>query len=206
MSSLVRTYALEPGGPPRLEIRHDPTSRRVGVALDGSELCPALDAAALSTEPTLVLPDGSILRLALSGDDGEVRVTRNGKPLPAPVAPERRVLQAARVIYFVAALFAVLSGAALATGSKYLEVQMQLGWGTLVGAGLFALLGFLTERRSQPALVLAIAIFTVQGLASAARAVGAPEGGPLWPVPLRIFLLLPMLRGLLALRTLARAR
>ncbi|MFZ5471839.1 MAG: hypothetical protein ACOZIN_20610 [Myxococcota bacterium] len=113
---------------------------------------------------------------------------------------ERQLRHAAYAIYAVAALDGVLALAALATRSAYLEQRLHLGWGTLVLAALLGLLGFLAERRSLFALALALGLTSLEALAFALRAVSA--GGPLWPVILRLFLLLYIAQGVGAVRSL----
>ncbi len=147
-----------------------------------------------------------MLRLAWGLEPGRadpLRVTRDGKLLPSPTDPQRRLTVATRYVHAVALGTLGLSALALITRNRYLEGQLHLGWGSF-GLGLaLLLLAWLASRRSLAALVLAMSLFAADGLVVAARSV-SEEGGPVWPVPLRLILLLPMARGLGAIRELRR--
>src|SRR5207248_2503874 len=105
-----------------------------------------------------------------------------------------------KVLYFIAALTAVLSLVAIATHSEYLAL-MRLGYLTLSFSAIYALCAFLTTRRVWLALAVGTALFALDGVAHAVRAVGSEQGAPLWPVILRLFLMLPLGRGLMTLRS-----
>src|SRR5437016_2427142 len=114
----TRRYALEEGGPPRLEVDFTPPAREVRVRLDGAQVAQVSDENALRAEPAFPLPDGSVLRLGQFDPprpDEPVKVTRNGLPLFPPASAERFIESAARALYFIAALTAVLSLLAIAT-------------------------------------------------------------------------------------------
>src|SRR5207249_10985009 len=133
------------------------------------------------------------------GADGPVSATRDGQPLFAPAGTPRLLEAAARILYFIAALTAVLSLAAIATRSDYLAL-MRLGYLTLALAGVYALCGFLTQRGVWPALAFGTALFAAEGLLHAVRAVGSDQGAPLWPVIIRLFLLVPLGRAVASTR------
>lgn len=211
----TRHYALEPGGSGRLELRFDAPDggsiRNLTLHLDGAPVGAVADEAAIARAPTFALPDGSILRVQTGHEPGRaegVKLTRNGRPLDEPVPPHVQLQRSVSFVYLVAALEAGLSAAALAGGAPYLVKQLHLGWVTLcLGLGL-GLLGHLASRAgalARFALLTAIAIILGEGLYSAARSVYL-EGGPIWPVPLRLLVTLPILRGLTSIKELRGAQ
>jgi hypothetical protein len=114
-------------------------------------------------------------------------------------ASDPRVRSAVRAIFSTAALFALLSLVGLLTQSTYLEKMSGFGWWTLATAVVLALLGFLVQRGSFPALAVAMGLLALQALWATSSAVSAEKPSPLWPIVLRMFLLVPMAGGLSAL-------
>ena len=113
--------------------------------------------------------------------------------------PDTRVRSAARAIFLAAALFGALSTLGLVTRSNYLEHMAGFGWFAMATAIALALLGFLVQRESFPALVVAMSLLAGQALWTTATAVSAERGVALWPIVIRMFFLVPMAGGLSAL-------
>jgi hypothetical protein len=206
----TRHYALEQGGSGRLELRFEaPPIRNLTLLLDGEPVGALPDEAAIARSPTFALPDGSILRVQPGHEPGReeaVKLTRNGVPLAEPVPTRVQLQRAISFVYLAAALEVGLSAAALWSAPPYLVSELHLGWATLVlgaGVGAFGFLASRAGRFAYPALVAAIALIVGEGLFIAARSVYL-EGGPIWPVPLRMLLALPIGRGLTAIRELQR--
>jgi hypothetical protein len=203
----TRLYALKPDGPARIEISFEPPGRQVRVLFDGQEVAQVADEHGLSAEPTVELPDVGILRLALADPprlDEPVRATVNGQPLHPPGTVADLARSATRVLYAIAALTAALSLVAIATGSIYLGL-MKLGAVTLALAAVYAVCGFVGSRGSALALGVAMVLMAGEALYGAILAVGTEAGAPLWPVIIRIFLLVPLARSAIALRAASRS-
>jgi hypothetical protein len=96
--------ALERGEPKRLELAWGAFWRNFVVRLDGAEIGRIAGQKELKAGQEFTLGDGSVLRvqLANSGITPELRVLRNGQPLPGSASdPMSLVRQAAQVLFFI---------------------------------------------------------------------------------------------------------
>ncbi len=200
MATERRNYALEPGGPTRVELRFDEPCSNLCVYFDGVAVAALPDGASLAAEPTFRLGDGSILRLSADPQGTvPVKLSRDGQRLLFSLPVEQRVTTVARWVYALALVTVGLSVLALTRKSPYLQVSLRMGWFTFAEGCLFGLLGFLTSQRSKASLLLVIAMVTFDGLSAAVHAVGLVDDTPIWPIPVRLILLLPLTRGLASL-------
>jgi hypothetical protein len=98
-----RGYALERGGPERIELRWGASFRTVRVLFDGVE-AGAIERKKIPRAGTkLKLQDGSVLSLRLRGVLG-IEVLRNDAHLPGSDLEPRRVLKNAALLMAIAAL------------------------------------------------------------------------------------------------------
>jgi hypothetical protein len=206
----TRAYAFDKKGPARLEVRFEPTFEGVTLLLDGAPVGEVASASALRQKPRFPLPDGTVLELSPREDGTWVEpflVTRDGKPLHVPRRdPRERLASGVHAVYLAAGLLTVLSLTAMATGSRYLVESLSFGWASLGFALLVAFLGFVSQRGSVPALIAAAGLLGAGALWFLVRAVQAEQPRPLWPIPATMFLLIPILYGISALRELAPPR
>ena len=135
--------------------------------------------------------------------DTELRLTRDGRPLPGSVSdPYERVRLAGYITLFIAFCSGV-SG----LGAELLRVEellrRGLGWPSVAEALILLPLGLLTLRASKAALVAVITILTLEGLAfiGLRMLAGFP---PPFGVLLRFVLLIPLVRGVAAIDELRR--
>ncbi|HZY45375.1 MAG TPA: hypothetical protein VFF70_11555, partial [Anaerolineae bacterium] len=151
------------------------------------------------------LPDGSTINVKLvTGIMTELRVQRNGQPLPgSPSDPQMRFKTAYGVVFFIAGFNIGLGLLSLATNSSFLR---SVGIGTAsIGFGvIFLVLGFvIRNQRSKVALILSIVIFGldfVLGIVlNASNGVNPDTTG----IIARIILLMPMAQGISAIDQLA---
>jgi hypothetical protein len=202
-----KLLALEPGGPNRVEIKWSGIWKNLTVRVDGDQVGVIPDQRALKAGQTFTLKDGSSLHLVLvTGIGAELRVSRDGVPLPGSSAdPEARVKAAAAIIFFIAALSATVGLAV-----ELLEVQflrdVGFGWESIASGAIFAILGyFVRARRSAIALALAVGLFALDGLITLVGAFGSGHTPPVGGLVARFFLFVPMVRGFGAIRTLKAA-
>lgn len=198
-------FALEANGPKRLEISWGMFWRNITVRLDGQVIGTVPSKKELAQGYDIFLPDTSLLNIKLARTfvTQELQVLRNGQPLPGSASdPQSRVKTAANVIFFIAGLNIVVGLIAL-----FFQVDLLLAYGlgieSVITGLIYALLGFFVKRKSLVALVIAIVLFVLDGvfgLVTAAE-VGANPGSM---VIARIVLLIPMLQGFSAIRTLKK--
>jgi hypothetical protein len=203
-----QTFALERGGPKRLEIAWSGMFKNVQVTLDGAPIGSFETKKQLEEGGNFGLPDGSQLHVQLKrqGMATELQLRRNGEPLPGSASdPQQRVATAAGMLYFIAALNAAL-GIVAELGVEFLA-RIGVGWGNVVAALIYAGLGYLVKaKQSRVALVLAIVLFVLDGIASVFAGTHAGGSPPVGGLVARIFLLIPLWSGVPALTALNKAK
>ncbi|PKO00069.1 MAG: hypothetical protein CVU42_04830 [Chloroflexi bacterium HGW-Chloroflexi-4] len=201
-----QSFALEPGSTHRLEIQWKGLYKDTTLTLDGVQLGPVLDQGLLRAGQELPLPDGSLLKLHLVSNlaGTELRVTRNGIPLPGSASnPETKVGTAAGIIFFVAGLNLLLGVISLLTRSEFLA-SLGIGWFSIIFGAFFLVMGFLVKKRSMVALILSIVVFSLDALVGVIGSIamgGAPAIGGL---VFRVFLIIPMVQGVGAITALKK--
>ncbi len=201
-------YALIPRGKKRLKLLSTGSWETAVVELDGATIWTMESRSQLDRGHRIRLPDGSdlMLKLAQAYGSTELTVTRDGVPLPgSPTDPTERANQATYLILIFAPLTAFLALAAELTDLDVVG-EISLGWPSLGIAALYAVLGALTLRRSKAALLLAIGLFlldTAGVVFLGEEDIGVAAIGVLF---LRAVLVIPLLRGVPAVESLARHR
>ena len=154
-----QTYALEPGGPKRLEISWKYGFKDTTITFDGAPVGVINDQKSLRAGQEFSLTDGSKIKVMLVSNlaGTEVQVMRNGLPLPGSASdPESRVKVAAGIIYFVAGLNILLGLLAMFIDSDFI-VGLGVSWYNLFFGLFFLVMGLLVgKKKSKVALVLAI--------------------------------------------------
>jgi len=199
-------FSLETGGPKRIEITWRMGWKDIVVQFDGEEVGRIPSRTELKQGRSFTLPDGSELHVRLKESFGnvELQVSRDGRPLPGSASdPAQRLKAAGYIIYFIAALSGVVGAVAMIFQVEFLEAA-GIGWTSLVGAAVYGLLGFFTLRKSKPALMLAIAIFILDGLAGLVMGISAKGSPPIGMIFVRVFLVMAMIRGVPAIDELKR--
>jgi hypothetical protein len=174
------------------------------VRLDGRAVGAMANQKELRSGRQFPLEDGSTLKVQLVQNfrSTELQVLRNDRPLPGSASdPAQRLRNAAGIVFFVAGLNIVLGLIGVLFQSPFLQ-SLGLGVGSILFGGIFLLLGYFVQRRSMPALVIAVAVFALDGIVSvvtAAQQTGHPQTGGLVA---RVFLLISMCQGFGAIRAL----
>ena len=132
----------------------------------------------------------------------ELQVLRNGKPVPGSASdPQARLRNAYLMVYFIAGLNLVLGFVSLLFDVELLR-QLGVGIGSILFGLVFLALGFFVQRQSTLALILAIVIFALDGIVgiflAASQGYNPGSGG----IVARIFLVIPMVQGLGAIKAL----
>ena len=133
-----------------------------------------------------------------------IQILRNGRPIPDSGShPESRVAVAYGLIFFISGASALLGAIAEFFRIQFL-LNMGLGLGAILFGTIFAFLGFLVKRGSVVALVIAIVLFAADGLFSVLAAIAQGGRVPTGGLVVRIFLLIPMIRAIPAIRTMKK--
>ena len=197
----TQRYALESGGAKRLEVSWKGLWKNLAIKLDGNVVGTIAGQKELKAGQDLELPDGSVLHVQLvqKFSSTELQILRNGEPLPGSASdPVQRLKTAYGMVFFVAGLNIVLGVIAGLFQVEFLYA-IGIGWGSVVFGVIFLVLGFFVKRESMVALILAIVIFALDGIMGfflAAQQGATPTSG----IIARIFLLIPMVQGVGAIR------
>jgi hypothetical protein len=153
----IMKYALEKGGPKRLEISYKGNWKDFTIRLDGNVIGTVAEYEHLKTGQEFALPDGSILKVQLKFPG--FQVFRNGKPLLL-YDPSQMLKFSYTFTFFSAAanLFMGLSGSLFHTNLGNLPPAGMLS----VGFGILLLvLGFFIMLKSTIALSIAAGILAL---------------------------------------------
>lgn len=201
-----QSYALEPGGPKRLEVSWKGFFKNTTITLDGVLLGTIPDHMALRTPQEFKLIDGSLLKVQLVQNlsGAEMQVTRNGVALPGSSSnPETRVKSAAGIIFFIAGLNLLLGVIALITQSELLA-SLGIGWYSLIFGGFFLVMGFLVRKLSKVALILSIVVFSLDALIGIIASVAMGGSPAIAGLVVRVLLIIPMVQGVSAITALKK--
>jgi len=200
-------FALEAGGPKRLELSWGMFWKNFQVTLDGKQVGSVSGGQKeLKDGVEFRLPDGSELHVQLvqNAMNVELQVLRNGAPLPGSATdPEQRVKSAAYLLYFLAGLNTLLGVVAMVMMSELLE-GLGVGIGNILFGAIVAALGFFTYRRSRVAPVLAIVLYVADSLYTLATLSGAGRSPPIAGIFFRIYIIYALVQAVKAAGELAR--
>jgi len=198
------TYALEPGGPKRLEVSWSAMWKDFTVKVDDRVVGRASGPKELREGKKFRLKDGSSLsvRLVNKLSGAELAILRDGQPLPGTSAdPATRLKNAYGIVFFISALNTVLGMASVLFPAPFWQT-VGIGVPSIVFGLVFLVLGLLVKRKSQVALWIAVAVFALDGILGfvfmTMEGVTPSPGGLL----ARILLVTPMIQGVPAIRQL----
>jgi hypothetical protein len=198
---------MEKGGPKRLKLTWSFRGwKNFTVRLDGIPMAYASGKKELEAGRDFILPDRSVLSVKLHKTPfgHELKVLRNGEPLPGHGSdPLRRLKLSWYMLFFIGGLNILLGAAAMAMGPGMLQ-GLGLGLGSSILGAVFLLLGFLVRRRSALALGLAMALLAVDAALTMYWAAESGRPVPVSGMLIRAFFLVCLFRGLSALRELKR--
>jgi hypothetical protein len=201
-------YALEPGGPKRLDVSWGAFFRNATVKLDGNVLAVFPTQQELAAGQDVRLPDGSMLHVQLTrGMWGSgIAVLRDGRPVPgSPSDPGARFRLAYQVLFFIAAMNLLFGLIGLALPVELLR-QLGIGWYSLVFGLVFLGLGLWAWRGSAAALIVAAVVYALDGIIGfigvAATGASPAVGGLIF----RALMLVLMIQGVQAARDMRRAQ
>lgn len=199
-------YALEPNGPKRLELAWEGAYDQFTIKLDEQEIGRVPDRKALAAGHQFPLPDGSTLMVRAAGTAlaNELRVLRNGQPLPGSATdPEIRLRNVYQVLYLIGGINVALGllaglGVAAVTGLGFTAGSAILG---VVYLGL----GGRVSGRSRLALALAVLLYGLETLMGVLVPLLSTSGPNVVGLLLRGLVLWYLLQGFGPLRQLREA-
>lgn len=152
------------------------------------------------------LPDGRRLgvQLVQHGLGPVVSITLDGQPLAGSgTHPETQLKAAAGIVFFVGGLTVVLGLLAELAQVEFLQ-RLGMGWIAVAIGATFLGLGFGVMKRSMAALIVAVALYSVDILLTLVAMADRP-GGPVAGIVVKVFLLIGMCQGFGAIRELEAA-
>jgi hypothetical protein len=200
-------FALERGGPKRLEVSWKLTLNHISVSLDGQPAGTVQDLLKKPDGESLTLPDGSVLHLRVRKTLlPMLLLNRNGLPVPgSPGDPHHQIQNASKLLWFICALNVMIGLASLVSPDSLLASLGGGGWAILDGAG-FGVLAFFTGRRSRVAIALAIALYVVESLLVLGDTVAATGRANVGAIIVRVLFLMFLVRGWNGMKELAKGR
>jgi hypothetical protein len=203
----TKKYALEQGGPQRVEISWRGIWKDISVKVDGYLLGTIANKKELQAGRQFMLPDGTVLSVQLVRKFSavELQVLRNGYPLPGSASdPQQRLKIAYGILFFIAGLNIVLGLIAVLAAPPYLTDQLGIDWTTIGFGVVFLILGLLVRRRSMVALGFAVALFILSGIWSFYVITQNMPGHtpPVGGIIVRILFLVSLIQGFGAIRDL----
>lgn len=202
-----QSYALEAGGPKRLELSWKGFFKNMTITLDGMPLGTVTDHMALRTPQEYQLNDGSMLKVQLVQNlsGAELQVSRNGVALPGSASnPETRLKTAWGIIFFIAGLNLLLGIVGLLTQSELLA-SLGIGWYSIIFGGFFLVMGFLVKKLSKVALIISIVVFALDALIGIIGSVAMGGSPAIGGLIVRVLLIIPMVQGVGAITELKKA-
>jgi hypothetical protein len=199
-----KKFALERGGPQRLELAWSGIWKKMSVTLDGRTLGTIATQAELKAGRDFELDEGGTLRVQLqTGLSAELQVTKDGVALPGSGSdPVERFKAAWGIIFFIAGLNGLLGLVVLIFDVAVLR-NLGLGMSSLITGVIYLGLGlWVKSQRSAIGLGIALALFSLDGLLSLGMSVSEGGSPAVGGIIARIFLLLPMARGFAAIKEL----
>jgi len=203
-----KKYALEAGGPERVQVDWEGAFKNLTVTFDGAALGSFESAKDIETPQSFALSDGSRLEVVLAkiGPFPELRLSRDGEPLPGSAGdPQTQLEAAANMIFAIAALNAILGFVAAIFDLTFLK-SIGVGWASVLTGAIYAGLAVFVRKRSFPALAIAVGLFILDGLYMFVAAAEAKASPPIGGLIARVFFLIPMVRGFGAIRELNKPR
>jgi hypothetical protein len=200
-----KQFALEKGGPKRLEVSWHGIWKDIQVKYDGQLLGRIDGQAELKKGREFQLPDGTPVNVKLNTGfmNQGLMLSHNGQPLPGTGGdPETMVKTAGALIYVIAAFNLAIGVATFLFNIDMLKSQF--GAGPIIMAVVFAPLGFFTMKRSRAALIIAMLLFGADSIASLVMVASSGHYNFGFLV-MRFFFLVAMFRGVKAIGELKAA-
>jgi hypothetical protein len=167
------------------------------VSLDGTPLGTLPRGQSLKDGQEFRLPDGSIIHIQLiqKPTGNYLEVLRDDKPLPGSDTNPRTILNtAAGVIYFFSGVNLLVGIIAVLFNVQWLQ-DYGIGFGSIIIGFIYLPLAYFTGEGSSIALLLAVLLYIVDGVAGIVLSIMAGGVPAFGGIVFRVVLLIPMFRG-----------
>jgi len=203
-----KKFALEAGGPQRLEVSWRGGFKDLSVSLDGQSVASFEGPKELKEPQSVSLPDGSTLEVQVASVFviPELRLTRDGEPIPGSASDPATRHAGAWGMVLAVGILNVAIGLLVELFDVTSMRAFGAGWGSLVAGLIYGVLAFFVRRKSQVALGLAVGLFILDGIFVLVAGAQAARNPPIGSLVARVFFLIPMVRGFAAIRELAEPR
>jgi len=197
-------YALEKGGPKRLEVSWKGNWNEITVRLDGSLIGSIADIEQLKEGKEFQLEDGTSLKVQLERKSifPFINILKDGQPLPSPgPEPAKRLGFAYKITFLIGGANIVFGLIGSPFQSKPWNIPVAGIWPVVIGC-LFLVLAFFIMRRSMTALAIAVGIFAIDMIVAIIFRWDLPRVFLIASVVFRILILLTMIQGFGAIKAL----
>jgi hypothetical protein len=197
-----QSFALEQGGPKRLELSWTAFWGHLDVRLDDKLIGSFNGQSELKTGKSFrMTDDGSILSISLSRGfyNNRLNVTRSGVPVPGSSAdPGLRVRTAYGIMYLIAALNILIGLLGLLFEADVLA-NLQIGPYNIVFGLVFLVLAIFAQRQSVIAMWIGVIIFTLDAIIGLIGAISNQVQPSIGGLIFRAILLAVMIQAIPAL-------
>jgi len=199
-----KKFALEAGGPQRLEVSWRGGFKDLSVSLDGQSVASFEGPKELKEPQRVSLPDGSTLEVQVASVFviPELRLTRDGEPIPGSASDPVTRHAGAWGMVLAVAILNVAIGLLVELFDLTSLRAIGAGWGSLLTGLVYGVLAFFVRRKSVVALGLAVGLFVLDGILVVMAGTQARGGPNVGGIVARVFFLIPMVRGFAAIREL----
>ena len=200
-------YALDRGGPKRLEIAWTGNWKDFTVKVDGLLVGSFADVDELKTGREFLLADGSHLKVQLAGKSVFTipQILRNGEPLPTPGPPPAKHLRFIYSFIFLIGVANLVAGLGLLSNARLPLVGVAGPLSVILGV-LSLVLGFLVMRRVKAALAVFICIYFLDAFIVLAFRPDIPRLFRVLVVGFRLLILICFLSGFGAIDAVNRSK
>jgi len=196
-------YAIEKGGPKRLEISWKGNFTEFTIRLDGNVIGSINDREQLEAGQEFRLEDGSSIKVQLPHRSifSYPQVSINSQPLHlSGLEPAKRLSNVYKLIFILAV--ANLAVGIILLSNTGLQKSLAVGLRSLIAGGLFLLLAFFVMRRSIIALTATVGILAIDLILAIAFPPELPRFILIAVAVFKIFILLAIIQGFGAIKAL----
>lgn len=197
-------YALEKGGPKRLEVSWKGNWNEITVRLDGNLIGSIADSEQLKEGKEFRLEDGTSLKVQLERKSifPFISILKDGQPLPSPgPEPTKRLGFAYKVTFLIGGVNIVFGLIGSQFQTKSWNIPVAGIWPVVIGC-LFLVLAFFIMRRSMTALAIVVGILAIDMVVAIIFRRDLPRVFLVASVVFRILILLTMIQGFGAIKAL----
>jgi hypothetical protein len=196
-----KSYAFEPGGPKRLAVEWKGLFNDFTVKVDGKQVGTITDQRALNAGEKFKLKDGSQLEVRMINSmlGSEMRILRNGKPLPDSATSVSSRLHSARVMIFIIAAIEFFDGISYYFLNENYIKSLGISWYALYFGAFFLIMGLLMKKSPRLILWASTIVFLADAFINLWVTTNNGSQTSIFGLLVRVFFVIPMLQALRAM-------